>query len=536
MPCGPLSFVVLDFDGPEGRKVYEEKFGDGPSLPPTASTPAGGYHAFFAHPNGSVAKLLKNAVRILPGVDIRCHGGYVIIPSAYGDGRCWIQAPDIPAPELPEWIIEALKKQSTPTATPGPSSEPDGLPPGVGDGERNATAAKLAGKYLAPPKNLSPEEATAILARWNLKNSPPLPEEEIRRTVFSIARKERDKGPLIELVDSSELGTLTDETRKKIIDPFLPAGSKAFLAAWQGNYKSTMMVNVAVAIRNGFPLFGRFDTTQGRVLYVDRENPPYLAKQRIEKISRGLGGAKGGIRFQFPKEKPDLAEARVREAYIRVIEKEKIDLAIFDSFLCYFNLRNENDNTEVRNVLELVSEIPARTDAAILFIDHASKASPEKQKAGIKVTPRGAGAKGDWSDLVMTLEERDDEARKLRVLRFPKTRFNVGMPGIVLEVRPDLVMAPSGDDEICPVFTVRQAVEDSPGIMASKLYTLLRSLTGCGERTAIKSTARAVDLGFIRREGKTKPVYYFPKEITAIGGCTNNEEADDEGEETLVYQ
>ncbi len=536
MPCGPVSgFVVLDFDGPEGRRLYEEKFGDGSTLPPTAMTPAGGYHAFFAHPNGDLAKILKNAVRILPGVDIRCHGGYVIIPSAYEDGRCWLQAPDIPAPELPEWIIEALRKQAAPQAAPGAASEPDGLPPGVGQGERNATAARIAGRYLAPPKNLSPEEATTILVAWNRKNSPPLTDQEVRSVVFSIARKEREKGPVIELVDSADLGALTNETRKKIVDPFLPAGSKALLAAWQGNYKSTMMVNVAVAIRNGFPLFGRFDTTQGRVLYVDRENPPYLAKQRIEKISRGLGGAKGGIRFQFPKEKPDLAQPRVREAYIEVIEKEKIDLAIFDSFLCYFNLRNENDNTEVRNVLELVSEIPARTGAAILFIDHASKASPEKQKAGIKVTPRGAGAKGDWADLVMTLEERDDEARKLRVLRFPKTRFNVGMPGIVLEVRPDLVMMPSGDDEICPVFTVRQAVEDTPGIHAGRLYALLVSLTGCAERTAMRATARAVELQLIRREGKTKPVTFFPP-ISDKSNVTNPE-GDEIGEEKpLVYQ
>jgi hypothetical protein len=190
----------------------------------------------------------------------------------------------------------------------------------------------------------------------------------------------------------------------------------------------------------------------------------------------------------------------------------------------------------VRGVLESVSEIPARTGAAILFIDHAGKASPEKAKAGIRVTPRGASAKGDWADTVMTIEEREDEARKLRLLRFSKTRYNLPMPPMLLEVGTNLVFVPSGVDEICPVFTVRQVVEDKPGIGATELYADLMKATGCGKRTAISSTSRAVDLGFIRRHGKTKPVNYYPAFISEIGDCTNNVDPKGEEEKLLEYQ
>jgi len=103
MPCGPLSYVVLDFDGAEGKKLYEEKFGNGASLPPTAMTPKGGYHAFFAYPQDErIIRRLKNAVKLLSGLDVRCLEGYVIVPSAYEDGRCRPQPPDIPAPPLPD--------------------------------------------------------------------------------------------------------------------------------------------------------------------------------------------------------------------------------------------------------------------------------------------------------------------------------------------------------------------------------------------------------------------------------------------------
>jgi hypothetical protein len=528
MPCGPLSgLVVLDFDGEEGRKFFEEKF-DGRELPPTAMTPKGGYHAFFAHPKGPDAALLKNAVRILPGVDIRCHGGYVLVPSAYPDGRSWIQPPNGTAPPLPDWILSVLRPSTPPQAV---SSDVDGLPPGVGQGQRNDAAARLAGRYLA---KLRPEEAWPILQAWNKKNRPELPEAELRATLFNIARKERDKGPVIELVDSAELSRLVVTPKAKLIDPFLSAGSKNILAGWQGSYKSTLVLNLACCINNTLPVFGRFDTSKGRVLYVDRENNPELTNLRVEKIAHGMHGMRGGITFQFPREKPDLADRRVREAYIRTIEAGKYDLVVFDSFLCFFNLRNENDNTEVRNVLELVGEIPAKTGAAILFIDHAGKASAEKMKAGIRVTPRGASAKGDWADVVMTLEEKDDEARKLRVLRFSKTRYNLPMPPMLLEVGTNLVFAPSGEDEICPVFTVRQTVDDTPGVPASKLYKLLAARTGCSERTAMRSTGRTVDLGFIQREERGKSVNFYPIGGVTLDDVTNNLEPQNVEEKTLV--
>jgi hypothetical protein len=532
MPCGPPSYVVIDFDGEEGRKFYEEKF-DGGVLPPTALTPKG-YHAYFAYPEDKgTATLLKNAVRLFPGVDIRCLGGYVITPSAYGDGRGWIQAPDIPAPELPDWIIDALRKDKGPQGIVSPSV-PDGLPARAEKGTRNKMVSIHAGRYLG--KGLSAEETTSILIEWNRRNPEPLDAEEVRKTVFSIARRENEKGPVIELVDSGDLDSLATIPRKNLIAPFLRAGSKAILAGTYGVGKSLFALNWSVSTRNAFPIFGRFDTERARVLYVDRENPAEDTNFRIKKICAGMHGVRGGITFQFPKEKPDLAQPKIREAYIRTIEKGKYDLVIFDSFLCFFNLRNENDNTEVRNVLELVGEIPAKTGAALLILDHAGKATAEKERAGIKVTPRGATAKGDWADLVMTLEDRKDEARKLCVLRFLKSRFSPPLPPIILERGPNFVYTPSGTDEICPIPTVRQVVEDTPGIAAKELYRHLAAQVGCSERTAMKSTARTVDLGFIRREEKGKYVNFHPTGLVKSEDFTNNEGQENGGQKTLEYQ
>jgi hypothetical protein len=58
---------------------------------------------------------------------------------------------------------------------------------GVGQGGRNQAAASLAGRFLN--KDLSEAEIIEILLMWNQRNSPPLPDSEVIRTVTSMAAR-----------------------------------------------------------------------------------------------------------------------------------------------------------------------------------------------------------------------------------------------------------------------------------------------------------------------------------------------------------
>jgi hypothetical protein len=190
-------------------------------------------------------------------------------------------------------------------------------------------------------------------------------------------------------------------------------------------------------------------------------------------------------------------------------------------------------DTEVRNFLELLGEIPRATGASVLVLDHSGKPSADKVRAGITMTPRGASAKHDWADLVMTFEKRDHEARVLRVLRFQKTRFCAQPPALVLDMGTNLVFCASGEEETCPVFTVRQVVADNPGIRASKLYTELTWKTGCSKPTAIHAVKRAETLGYVEcREFSSKHKEYHPKgeELVKSGRLTNSGEDKNEDE------
>ena len=514
MPCGALSGIVaLDFDVPEGPKLYEDKY-DGAELPPTAMTPKGGYHALHAYQEGIT---VPNDVKLLPGLDVRSEGGYVIIPSDFKDGRVWIVPPDKPAPPLPDWFLACLNKPPAPAAQV--AGAPDGLPQGVPKGERNQAAAKHAGRYLA--KRLTAEETFQLLRHFAATCDPPFTEVELRAVVFSIARKEAEKSVPLEVIGAADLVQGSSEAQKMLIRPFFPAAGKGLLAGNSGTGKTLLAENLSYSLANEIPLFGRFDVSRGKVLYVDSESTTDLARARVRKIRSGLNVAHAGVSFIFPDKRLDLGKQRNNEDLCRLIDREKADLCILDSFLCFASLRNENDNTEVRSWLEeYISPIPKATGASVLILDHAAKASAERVKAGIGVTARGAGAKHDWADVVLTFEERKNELKFLRTLRFAKTRFCSPVPAMILEMDANLVFRPSGEDEICPIFTVRQTVEENPGIAAGSLYRLLSSATGASARTAMRSTARATELRMIRREEKGNRVMFHPPADKVTGDDT----------------
>jgi hypothetical protein len=102
---GSISGVVaIDFDGPEGKALFEKHkvLGTAP-----VSETANGDHALYMIPDEPIG----NATGIVPGLDFRGEGGYVVIPpSVHPTGKKyrWIDPPwkkELrPAPPLPEWF------------------------------------------------------------------------------------------------------------------------------------------------------------------------------------------------------------------------------------------------------------------------------------------------------------------------------------------------------------------------------------------------------------------------------------------------
>lgn len=168
---------------------------NGYPVPPTviAQSGSGGRHYYFRHPGRPV----ETKTRILgpePAVDVRGDGGFIVVaPSGHSSGERydWILGPeDEELAELPDWVLEALKRKEKGENRRGWEQVAQGVP----EGQRNETAASYAGKLLS---QLTPElwesAAWPALVAWNERNTPPLEKTELRGIFESIREREAAK-------------------------------------------------------------------------------------------------------------------------------------------------------------------------------------------------------------------------------------------------------------------------------------------------------------------------------------------------------
>jgi hypothetical protein len=192
------ALVVIDVDAGHGGEasITRLELAHG-ALPSTveALTGGGGRHLYFAHPGDRVG----NRVGLFPGVDLRGDGGCVVAPpSLHPSGRYYAWArgrsPDqAPLAALPGWL---LRESGARRAAHPLAHWRQLVREGVGEGERNASLASLAGHLLW--HEVDPEVVLELLLAWNrVRCDPPLEDAEVASVVENITRLHlADEGPL----------------------------------------------------------------------------------------------------------------------------------------------------------------------------------------------------------------------------------------------------------------------------------------------------------------------------------------------------
>ena len=180
-------FVVIDVDDP-GLLI---------DVPDTVSqrTGSGGRHYLFKHPGTHV----KTTVGVIPSVDSRGDGGYIVAPPslhASGENYEWIDGPDdMDMADVPEWWLDALTKAKTKKKT-DPAGE-------VVEGSRNTTVFDF-GVGLWKGAMISESVLCAAMKEYNRTTcNPPLDDEEVEKTASSIARYD---GRTQEQVEAEAIG------------------------------------------------------------------------------------------------------------------------------------------------------------------------------------------------------------------------------------------------------------------------------------------------------------------------------------------
>jgi Bifunctional DNA primase/polymerase, N-terminal/Primase C terminal 1 (PriCT-1) len=190
---GELSgFIALDIDprhgGDESLLKLKKQYSH---LPCTveAVTGGGGYHILFKNPGQ-----IKNRTNILPGLDVRGEGGYIVGPPSLhisGNKYEWelsCRPLEVPLENMPLWLLNLVADPIWNKQIKRSDGYWIKVIQGVGEGERNVTAASLAGYLLR--HGIAAPIAFELMILWNERNAPPQTIEELESTFHSILVKE----------------------------------------------------------------------------------------------------------------------------------------------------------------------------------------------------------------------------------------------------------------------------------------------------------------------------------------------------------
>lgn len=175
LDCGRSGLVVIDAEGDDRSGVgmtglealdQVESFTGGRGLPATelrAVTGSGGVHLFYT---GTA----RSANRVLPNVDMKAGGGFVVVPPA--EGRNWLSWTGEPGTWDPELFADTATRASGGGAsTGGPLRDRvvDGIVPA---GERYEYTRNLV--YKLRKRDVSRAEAEEVMRReWSRYAQPP---------------------------------------------------------------------------------------------------------------------------------------------------------------------------------------------------------------------------------------------------------------------------------------------------------------------------------------------------------------------------
>lgn len=283
-------------DGRESLREWEEEHGKLPETV-TAVTGSGGMHLYYR-----VHKQVSPKVGLLPGIDIRCDGSYVVAPGSIhenGNPYFWDLSPDdYEIAEADDVVWELLN-------TKNESAEGEGFKASqtvIAQGQRTNYLFRMTASLQS--KGLSDEAIRSAVRIENEKNcNPPLSEIELEKEVFPVLKK-YNKGenfdafpvpggkPAVKKKRKIVYQTAAELQAEKlppiryVVDGLVAQGTTLFVAKSKMG-KSWFSLQMACDVAEGKPFLGRIETYKCGVLYIDFENGKNVSQERLNIVMDG---------------------------------------------------------------------------------------------------------------------------------------------------------------------------------------------------------------------------------------------------------
>jgi len=179
------------------------------------------------------------------------------------------------------------------------------------------------------------------------------------------------------------------EPMRYLVEPHLPAGEATMLYAPPRSFKSFLTMEYALSIALGRPFLGRFESTQGVVIYLDLENRQDRLRERVRAAMQrdhiAVAALRGNLLMQdrgesIPAWRMDPDALEELGAYVEGVAPA---LIIVDNFRkgLPFGVE-ENSNSEINPIINRLLEACERAESALLLVHHTNKGNERYSGAG----------------------------------------------------------------------------------------------------------------------------------------------------------
>ncbi len=426
---GPI--FVLDTDpghgGSESLKLIKAH-GNLPKTP-RSQTGGGGSHRFYKAPKQGFG----SPSNVLPGIDIRCDGGLIILPpSRHKSGKEyeWFISPDeCEIAKVPDTLLEQISKSDAknqeskatdPTTTSGDNTS---VGPKVTEGDRNSYLFRL-GSSMRGKGLCDVGIRDALLAQNSRHCMPPLDEEEVAGIAARVATfPQPAPGPadlvppppdlIKEAICAKDLATKQLKTPKSIWgDGLLGPGDLGLLAGEPGTSKSYFALQLGLALAKGEAIFG-LPTQQSNVVAAFFELTQIDLQARLRNICSNdtipenltvltkemLGGS------------VDVTDPATQAELIRVCKAKQAEVLILDPF-SRMHWKEENSGKEMGEVLAALNTVRMKAHVAMLINTHVNKSQDAGRSSRLN-SVRGSSRLISDPTLVMNMTKSGDHQRQL---------------------------------------------------------------------------------------------------------------------------
>jgi hypothetical protein len=271
--CGKSGIAALDIDDIAQVPVVRELRGGQLFRDWCQRTQSGGYHYLYRNTSG----VRNSAGALLPGVDVRGEGGYIV---AYAPLNEWTDTQ-----QLQGWPDAFTPNRGVIHKGQSPQSPLEV----VSEGGRNHDLIRHLGGYMHRCPGAEFADVLAV-ARDHTRtmHSPPLPDIEVVQTANSAMRwsgeadaiKEANRPPMFSFIGPL-LKLESGPPPRALCGNWLREGTLNVISSRAGAGKTALMAAMVAAMKRGEPFLGMPTQDPGRVLWINGDMPAWQVKERL---------------------------------------------------------------------------------------------------------------------------------------------------------------------------------------------------------------------------------------------------------------